>query len=300
MRTVVLGKNSVQLRLLLLFGLIICLPAMSVSQQARPKVTPQAPAEVTLPAEIQDVGEQNTAQPASPAVAPPARKSGTNTTRSVSAAKEKTAGAGITKNANPAPPEPALPIVPPPAPSEREAPAEPEPARETSTPVATTPEKLEAQAPIQGPGWPELIKTVGSVGLIICVILGGYFLFRRFAPQYMSKRPGDRDMRLVETLSMGEKRSISIVQVGVQRFLLACTPGQVTLLTALNGSSGNPASALPESRELSSAAQSVLPGNFRNLYEQEKKSSLVRPSAVKALPPDIRGKMLELRKALEG
>jgi hypothetical protein len=53
-----------------------------------------------------------------------------------------------------------------------------------------------------------------------------------------------------------------------------------------------------DAAENDSAAASL--GNFRNLYEMEKKVSPVRPAVRPIIPPDIRGKMRELRKALEG
>jgi flagellar biogenesis protein FliO len=123
-------------------------------------------------------------------------------------------------------------------------------------------------------------------------------LFRKFAPQYLTKHASERSLRLIETLPMGDKRSIALVQAGAQRFLLASTPGQITLLTAISDAVGaSPLSAMAPAEVPSTAA---LTGNFKNLYEQEKKAIPMRPVALKALPPDIRGKMQELRKSLEG
>jgi flagellar biosynthetic protein FliO len=293
MRAGVINNYSSRLRLLLLLGVIICLPGVGQSRQARPRSATQAvPVEGMAAAGTQDAAP-DTIQQASPPVMTPAKKNGPGVTKAAAATK-----AGNTKSANLVPDDPPLPIVPQPPPAERETPPAAETATVARNPVVEPPEKAEVPAPAPGSGWAELTKTIGSVGLIVCLILAGYFLFRRFAPKYMTRRPGERDLRIVETLSLGEKRSIAVVQVGAQRLLLACTPGQITLLTALNGPSGTPAADSPDLLE--SPAAPVFPGNFRNLYEREKKARPARPSAPKALPPDIRGKMLELRKALEG
>jgi flagellar biosynthetic protein FliO len=292
----VINKLSIRLRLLLFLVLITCLPGIVQSRQARPKAAaPVASAEGTAAADMQEVVAPDATQQANPPASTPAKKNVINAAKTAAAVAPK---AGNAKSSNPAPAEPPLPIVPPPLPAETETPPAAETAAAAHDPVAEPPQKAELLAPAQGSGWAELIKTTGSVGLIICLILAGYFLFRRFAPQYMARRPGERDLRIVETLSMGEKRNIAIVQIGAQRLLLACTPGQITLLTALNVSSGTPAAASPDLLE--SPAAPVFTGNFKNLFEQERQAHPARPSAVKALSPDIRGKMLELRKALEG
>jgi flagellar biogenesis protein FliO len=161
-----------------------------------------------------------------------------------------------------------------------------------------------AEAPMTGPsaGWTELalpvIKFIGGGGLVLSLILFAFVMFRKFAPQYMNKVPKERFLRHIETLPMGEKRSIVLVQAGMRKLLLASTPGQITLLTSLADTAGAASLNITEPPE---AEMAVTPaGSFRNLYELEKKASAVRPSARTTLPPDIRGKMQELRKALEG
>ncbi len=142
-----------------------------------------------------------------------------------------------------------------------------------------------------------VIKTLGAVGLVICLILGGSNLFRRFAPQYISKSPNERLLKLVETLPIGDKRSILLVQAGNRRLLLAGTPGEVTLLTPLADDAlrSSPGTEGPFDDEVPSPAAS-----FKNLCEIEKKAPPVHPSPRHSIPPDIQGKMRELRKALEG
>jgi flagellar biosynthetic protein FliO len=196
----------------------------------------------------------------------------------------------------PAPPEPESPAV-------QEA-GDPVPNAATSIAAASPDASTSADAAESSPmnGWGEfgtpLLQTAGSAGLVICLILGGFFLFRRFAPQYLNKPHGDRSLRLIETLTLGDKRSLVLVQAGTRKLLLASTPGQISMLTSF----ADLASEAPVSggERPEPEVPAALSGSFRNLYEMEKKPPAARPRARAMLPPDIRGKMLELRKALEG
>jgi flagellar biogenesis protein FliO len=153
----------------------------------------------------------------------------------------------------------------------------------------------------QSRGWleaaPLVIKTVGGIGLVISVILVGFMAFRRFAPQYGVKRPADRVLKLIETLSMGDKRSLVLVQAGARQLLLACVPGQVTLLAPLE--QGAPGAGIEAAHTGAADRSAAAPTGFRAMYEVEKQATAARPGARPVLSPDIRGKMQELRKALE-
>ena len=57
-----------------------------------------------------------------------------------------------------------------------------------------------------------------------------------------------RRLRLCETLSLGEKRFVAVVEYGAQKFLLAGTPQNISLLQRLDESSGETEKArLPQS-----------------------------------------------------
>ncbi len=288
-----------RLLILAILGLLYTFPVMAQNSQVPAKGTSVSSADPSQAADVQDPAAQEAKQQREPAAAQPAKRNTSSPARSAGSGAAKSSSAAAVKNAESAPTGPELPIVPPPPP----------PTQETSAPptaAGTDPHRAAGQATDndetfaqgQGPGWIEMARTIGSVGLILCLIVGGYMLFRRFAPQYVTRHSGERDIRLVETLPLGEKRSVVVVQAGAQRFLLACTPGQITLLTALNASGETATAGGNDIVEAQAAA--VFPGNFKSLYEQEKKAPPPRPSALKALPPDIRGKMSELRKALEG
>jgi len=177
-------------------------------------------------------------------------------------------------------------------------------------PIAASPSGAEAgtaPAPAETPlvgtssGRNELalltIKTMGGVGLVISLILAGFLLFRRFAPQYLAKCPGERILRLIEMLPLGDKRSLMLVQAGANKLLLASSAGQISLLLSLPDAGA--AAALGGGNLAEAAAPGASSGRFRNLLELEKKAPSASPPVRPSLPPDIRGKMQELRKALE-
>jgi flagellar biogenesis protein FliO len=58
---------------------------------------------------------------------------------------------------------------------------------------------------------------------------GWKWLERKRTQQLASRR-----LRLAETISLGEKRSVSIVQVDGAQFLIGCSAGSVQLLAVLD------------------------------------------------------------------
>ncbi|MBN1571473.1 MAG: flagellar biosynthetic protein FliO [Acidobacteria bacterium] len=159
-----------------------------------------------------------------------------------------------------------------------------------------TPPAPDAQTQTADPGFP-VARTVGGLGLVLCLIAGGYFAARKFAPRYFSKSTAERNLKLIETLSMGDKRSISMIEVGNSRFLIGNTPQQINLLAALPEpfSMVSEPEALPVTSRRAAMNETMTP--FRNLFEVEKK----RPTqyAGNPLPEDIRAKMRQLRESLE-
>ncbi len=166
-----------------------------------------------------------------------------------------------------------------------------------STPVATQTQPPQSgelkEADLQFPA----LRTLGGLGLVICLMVAGYFAAKKFAPRYFSKGTAEKNLKVIETLSMGDKRSISMIEVGNSRFLVGNTANQINLLVALPDhvslvSEPEMELAIPKA---ATAKESSVP--FRNLFEVEKK----RPTqhAGHPLPEDIRLKMRQLREALE-
>ncbi len=142
-----------------------------------------------------------------------------------------------------------------------------------------------------------VFRTLGGLGIVVFLMAGGYFAARKFAPRFFSRLPADRTLRVIETLPMGDKRSISVIEIGKSRFLVGNTSGQINLLMSLPDT----ASPEPESDALAvpdkSASKKEVAIPFRSLFEVEKRRRPPRP--LNPLPEDIRTKMRQLREALE-
>lgn len=142
-----------------------------------------------------------------------------------------------------------------------------------------------------------IIRTIGGMGLVIVLMVAAFFAVRKFAPRYFNKTASERNLKLVETLSMGDKRSIALIEVANSRFLVGSTPQQINLLAAMPEAF----SISSEPDEASTALKTVITKEsrtpFRNLFEIEKN----RPSqlAQNPLPADLRAKMRQLKEALE-
>jgi flagellar biosynthetic protein FliO len=163
----------------------------------------------------------------------------------------------------------------------------------TAAPVAVAPI---AEAQGTNLGFP-VLRTIGGLGLVLCLMIAGYFAAKKFAPRFFAKSASEKNLKVIETLSMGDKRSISMIEIGNSRYLIGNTPHQINLLAALP----EPISMVSEPEALPSTPKSIARNEsavpFRNLFEVEKKRST--QYAGNPLPEDIRTKMRQLREALE-
>ncbi len=153
-----------------------------------------------------------------------------------------------------------------------------------------------AEAPMEEYQFP-VFQTIGGLGLVLSLIAGGFFGLKKIAPQYFAKCTAGKTLKVVETLPMGDRRSISLIQVANSRYLIGNTAQQISFLTAL-----------PDAVSLVSEPEipPVEPGKeskkgskrpFRNIFESEKNRSTLQTGH--PLPEDLRTKMRQLREALE-
>lgn len=141
-----------------------------------------------------------------------------------------------------------------------------------------------------------LVQSLGALGIVVSLIVLGFFAARRFAPQLFGRRSGERRMRLIESLSMGDRRSIALVHVDGCRYLVGNTAQSINLLAQLPRELSFPSEG-PEDAVAPRDSADEPGDSFRRLYEVEKRpSSQGKP---KTLPPDLRAKMRQLREALE-
>jgi flagellar biosynthetic protein FliO len=155
---------------------------------------------------------------------------------------------------------------------------------------------------VPGSGDFPLFRTLGGLGLVLSFILGGLVVARKLAPQYFKGGSPDRMLRVIETLPMGDKRSIALVQVGDRRYLVGNTTHQISILSNLGMAPEDVDTVEPladpaPSRDTDGPRGKV--SNFKNLYDHERS---VRGSGHEArpIPAELRAKMRRLRESLEG
>jgi flagellar biosynthetic protein FliO len=153
-----------------------------------------------------------------------------------------------------------------------------------------------AAAPMEEYSFP-ILKTIGGLGMVLSLIVAGYFGLKKLAPQYFAKYSSEKNLKVIETLSMGDRRSISIIQVANSRYLVGNTAQQINLLTTLPEAFSLVSE--PESPQVEVKKESKKENKtpFRHLFEAEK-SRPARQTG-NALPEDLRTKMRQLREALE-
>jgi len=145
-----------------------------------------------------------------------------------------------------------------------------------------------------------MLRTFGGMGLVLCLLVGAYLGIRKFAPGYFPKMASEgKNLKIVESIGMGDRRSIALVEVGGKRFLIGSTPQQINMLTAL------PEHFSLVAEENDAPVVAVAPvakeeGErhvFRNMFDMEKKRH--GRHSENAFPDEIRMKMRRLREALE-
>jgi flagellar biosynthetic protein FliO len=142
-----------------------------------------------------------------------------------------------------------------------------------------------------------VMRMIGGMGLVFCLMVVLYLGAKKYAPRFFPKSISERNLRIIETLGMGDKRSISLIEIGNSRFLIGNTPHQINLLATLSeplSLISEPDNVLPDLKEKTPKESK---SSLRKLFEGEKK----RPSQYtgNVLPEDIRAKMRQLRAALE-
>lgn len=142
-----------------------------------------------------------------------------------------------------------------------------------------------------------MMRTIGGMGIVVCLMIAIYFAARKFAPRCFVKNSSEKNLKILETLSMGDRRSIALIEVANKRFLVGTTPHQVNFLTTLP----EPVSLVSEPEPIQAKQREIFEDDsrihFRNLFEVEKKPSA--PQRIHPLPDDLRMKMRQLREALE-
>jgi flagellar biosynthetic protein FliO len=96
----------------------------------------------------------------------------------------------------------------------------------------TFPSALPAEMPFRGDAelFSSATRATGSLVLLVGLILIGSFLLKRYWPSRFGAVSGQRYIEVLETVALGERQNLTLVQVGQSRLLLARTAGSITLL----------------------------------------------------------------------
>ncbi len=154
-----------------------------------------------------------------------------------------------------------------------------------------------AEVPASGVDFP-LLRVMGGLALVLSLVVIAFLVARKIAPQYFTKQSADKNLKLIETLPMGEKRSIALIQIGDRRLLIGNTPQQISLLSTLEGffSAVSEEERVPLTAPESGGRLSP----FRKLYAHERNQDIPKAVNDTPIPPDVRAKMRQLRESLEG
>ncbi|MGH8145808.1 MAG: flagellar biosynthetic protein FliO [Rhodanobacteraceae bacterium] len=105
----------------------------------------------------------------------------------------------------------------------------------------------------------ELVRVVLSLIAVVAMILAVGWFTRRMQTRV---RPGGQRMRCLETLPVGVKERVLLLEVGDRQLLVGASPSGLRTLLVLD-------EALPEPK--TSAPVSSMPGNFRDILAQWRK-----------------------------
>ena len=137
-----------------------------------------------------------------------------------------------------------------------------------SKPVLSFPGAVSAEMPFRGDS--ELLssatRATGSVVLLVGLILIGAFMLKRYWPGRFGAVAGEQHIEVLETVALGERQSLTLVQVGQSRLLLARTAGSITVLDR--------SEALPEL---------VVDGELNTLAEQQAGQKSGIPATIPAV-----------------
>lgn len=133
------------------------------------------------------------------------------------------------------------------------------PARAQATPPGPSEQALKApldlndEKPTQVQSYssgPSAFRAFGSVVLVLGLAGGGLWAFRKWGVKRMPGTGGER-IKVEETLSLGDRRFVSILKAEDEKFLIALSPQGITLLARLDNLEAPPfEQALDQQMEL--------------------------------------------------
>jgi flagellar biosynthetic protein FliO len=115
-------------------------------------------------------------------------------------------------------------------------------------------------------------RAIGAMIVVLALIWISMILLKRYMPHRFGALGHQRRVQVLETLPIGEKRTVTLIRVDNEQLLLASTPGSVSLLKELRAAldpqnpspSGQPSSSVPPNQDFAE----VLADEVRNPLQQ--------------------------------
>jgi flagellar biogenesis protein FliO len=102
-----------------------------------------------------------------------------------------------------------------------------------------------------------VLRVMGAFILVVCLFLGGVWLFRNWQ-RLALRKGGAPKLSVLEVKSLGQRQAIYVVGYQQQRMLLASSPAGVTLVSHLPAAGEDEAAAPPTALNFTEALQQVL------------------------------------------
>lgn len=90
------------------------------------------------------------------------------------------------------------------------------------------------QAPAPELLWPA-VRMFAVLAILLGVIFMAAYIFKRMNFQYNGLLGSPKNMKLLETLYLGPKKSIALLRVGQETFMLGIAANQISLLSKIDG-----------------------------------------------------------------
>lgn len=104
-----------------------------------------------------------------------------------------------------------------------------------SAPQSSFPDvPLQAPASSDGESQLSVTKTLGSILIVLALILVFAFCLKRYMPHRFGTSGKRRLIHILENVSLGEKRSLTLVRIDQEHLLLANTPANISLIKEIN------------------------------------------------------------------
>ncbi|MDH7599113.1 MAG: flagellar biosynthetic protein FliO [Sedimentisphaerales bacterium] len=81
-----------------------------------------------------------------------------------------------------------------------------------------------------GAGTQALVRTVVALAIVLGLILAMAYLINHLGPRF--RKVQGRQLRLVETMPLGARRALHVVEFANRRYLIGSTTSQITLLAS--------------------------------------------------------------------